>query len=76
MGNIEVDDTYVMPYGVHKGKQMADVPPGYLLWLLNEEIAKGKVKLYIMQNKALLEREAKTPAHTKSSTFRDNEFNK
>lgn len=29
------DDT-VMPWGAHKGTKLADVPEGYLLWLLEQ----------------------------------------
>jgi hypothetical protein len=27
-------DTFVMPFGKHKGKPLAEVPAGYLTWLL------------------------------------------
>ena len=26
-------DTDIMPFGLHKGKPMQDVPPKYLMWL-------------------------------------------
>lgn len=71
---IEVDDEYIMPFGAFKGKKIGEVPAYYLLWLLKEEKAFGKVKIYILNNKSLLEREVNAPKIQKTSSFRDNEF--
>lgn len=70
----EVGDDFIMPFGQFKGQKIGEVPAYYLLWLFNEEKALGKVRLYILQNKALLEKEAETPKHTPNSSFRDHEF--
>ncbi len=31
-----MEDTDLMPFGMHKGKQMQDVPASWLLWFKNE----------------------------------------
>ena len=43
-------DESLMPWGAHKGKQMADVPPAYLLWLYENQKCSGEVKQYIREN--------------------------
>ena len=43
-------DESIMPWGVHKGKQMADVPADYLLWLYENNKCSGDVKSYIVEN--------------------------
>ncbi|RMZ60042.1 hypothetical protein D1632_10650 [Chryseobacterium nematophagum] len=50
-----MEDTDIMPYGLHKGKQMQDVPAEYLLWLYEEEKCTGPVKEYIKDNLQVLE---------------------
>lgn len=45
-----MEDTDIMPWGIHKGKQMADVPASYLLWLYENGKCFGSVKLYIHDN--------------------------
>ncbi|WP_162033588.1 hypothetical protein [Chryseobacterium potabilaquae] len=44
-----------MPYGLHKGKQMQDVPAEYLLLLYEEEKCTEPVKEYIKDNLQVLE---------------------
>ncbi|MCK9220240.1 MAG: DUF3820 family protein [Bacteroidales bacterium] len=43
-------DESIMPYGIHKGKEMADVPLEYLLWLYENQKCFGEVKKYIQEN--------------------------
>ena len=71
MAKIEVDDDYIMPFGAFKGKKIRDVPAYYLIWLLREEKAFGKVKIYILNNKTLLERELTMPKFTERITYND-----
>jgi uncharacterized protein (DUF3820 family) len=56
-------DESKMPFGVHKGKNMADVPASYLLWLYENNKCSGEVKEYIKDNldviKVEIERKAK-----------------
>lgn len=40
-------DTDLMPFGVHKGKQMQDVPPDYLAWLRKQGCSNPRVAAYI-----------------------------
>lgn len=39
-----------MPWGMHQGKQMMDVPADYLVWLFENNKVNGAVKRYIEQN--------------------------
>ncbi|CAA7196840.1 hypothetical protein CHRY9293_02907 [Chryseobacterium potabilaquae] len=50
-----MEDTDIMPYGLHKGKQMQDVPAEYLLLLYEEEKCTEPVKEYIKDNLQVLE---------------------
>lgn len=52
-------DQSLMPYGKYKNHKMANVPPEYLIWLLENEKCSGDVKKYIEDNKAFLELERK-----------------
>jgi uncharacterized protein (DUF3820 family) len=45
-----MDDYSKMPYGIHKDKQMVDVPEDYLLWLYENNRCSGEVKKYIEEN--------------------------
>lgn len=56
----KLTDTSSMPWGKYKGSKMANVPPDYLLWLLENDKCSGQVKEYIVTNKSFLELEAKT----------------
>ena len=55
----KLTDTSLMPWGKHKGAKMANIPPEYLLWLLDNDKCSGQVKTYIEENKAFLELELK-----------------
>lgn len=56
----KITDTSLMPWGKHKGVKMANIPPDYLLWLLDNDKCSGQVKEYIIANKSFLELESKT----------------
>jgi len=47
-------DESIMPWGKYKGEKMANVPPDYLVWLLENDKCGGDVKKYIQQNKETL----------------------
>lgn len=42
-----ITDKDLMPFGKHKGKKIADVPPSYLLWLYDQDLEEGGIKDYI-----------------------------
>lgn len=52
-------DQSLMPWGKYKGHKMANVPPDYLLWLLENDKCGGRVKEYIEKNKSFLILESK-----------------
>jgi uncharacterized protein (DUF3820 family) len=39
-----------MPWGMHQGKPMEDVPADYLIWLFDNGKVRGDVKHYIEEN--------------------------
>lgn len=52
-------DTDKMPFGMHKGKAMIEVPASYLLWIYDNGKCFGEVKAYIEDNLDVLKKEAK-----------------
>jgi len=54
-----MNDTDLMPWGIHKGKEMQEVPAKYLIWLLTEKKATGEVLEYITSNEETLHLEIK-----------------
>ena len=62
-----IDDSYVMPFGKHRGLKIGDVPADYLLWLWNNglwddnglTLAQRNVHDYIRENVAATEMDAK-----------------
>lgn len=52
-------DSFPMPFGKHKGEKLANVPAGYLLWLLGSGCSHSGLKKYIEENKEDLEDEDK-----------------
>ena len=52
------DDNSIMPFGKFKGKQMANIPAPYFLWLYNEGCSHTGVRLYIQENLEGLKQEA------------------
>lgn len=43
-------DESLMPYGIHKGSKMANVPDKYLMWLYDSNKCSGDVRKYIEEN--------------------------
>lgn len=56
---VHFDENSKMPFGQYFGQKLANVPAGYLLWLLKENKCYGSLKEYIEKNKDWLEREDK-----------------
>lgn len=54
-----MEDTDLMPWGIHKGKEMQDVPASYLLYLHDADKCDGPVKKYIESNMNALIQEVK-----------------
>jgi uncharacterized protein (DUF3820 family) len=52
-------DNDTMPFGIHQGKKMANVPAKYLLWLFENGKCYGEVKAYIESNLEFLKSEVK-----------------
>lgn len=50
-------DETIMPFGVHVGKAVANVPAGYLIALYEKGIAYGALKAYIQDNLDVLKKE-------------------
>jgi len=57
--NAILTDKSEMPYGIHKGKTMANVPAKYLIWLYENQKCTGQVKAYIEDNIEVLREEIK-----------------
>lgn len=45
-----MDDNSLMPFGIHKGKKLANVPDNYLIWLYDNDKCSGELKKYIKNN--------------------------
>lgn len=52
-------DCSLMPYGIHKGKAMINVPADYLLYLYENGKCDGEVSEYIEDNMDVLKKEAR-----------------
>lgn len=52
-------DNSLMPYGAHKGKKMANVPPAYLVWVFENNKCTPEVAKYINENMSELKFELK-----------------
>jgi len=50
-------DESLMPIGKYKGEKMANIPPEYLLWLLENGNIYGELKRYLIDNKEVFESE-------------------
>ncbi len=48
--DIKMNDDSIMPFGIHKGKKMANVPDEYLLYLYENSQIYGELKEYIKEN--------------------------
>ena len=53
---IEWTDKALMPFGKYRGKNLADIPPSYLLWLYEQPWIKEHHQLYayLKKNEDLL----------------------
>lgn len=51
-------DETPMPWGMHKGKALANVPASYLIWLYENQKAFGKLAYYIHRNMSVLRADA------------------
>ena len=47
----------IMPIGKYKGEKMANIPPEYLLWLLENGNTYGELRQYLIDNKEVFESE-------------------
>lgn len=57
--NLEpLTDDSEMPFGMHKGKKMEDVPASYLLYLKGEGCSDQRVVDYIEENLQVLKKQA------------------
>lgn len=54
---VELTDQSLMPFGKHKGKALANVPAGYLLWIYDNLTLRDDLRLYIKRNQEVLVRE-------------------
>lgn len=52
-----MDDKSKMPWGIHAGKKMANVPATYLIWLFENQKCGGDVLAYIRANESNLRQE-------------------
>lgn len=50
-----LEDDDEMPFGVHKGKKMKEVPASYLRWLYNDGCKNKSVLNYIVRNRERLQ---------------------
>jgi uncharacterized protein (DUF3820 family) len=55
----KLTDDSLMPWGKHKGMQMANVPADYLLYLYEEDKMSGEVLEYVKDNIEVLRQEIK-----------------
>lgn len=56
---MELNDESPMPWGMHQGKPMTDVPADYLVWLYENNKVRGDVKRYIEENLDVLKMQIK-----------------
>ena len=50
-------DKSTMPFGKYKGKMLIEIPGKYLIYLLDQNIARGDLKEYIENNRPVLAKE-------------------
>ena len=56
---MKLTDISPMPFGKHKGTQMANVPASYLIWLYDNDKCSVEVREYIEDNLRVLKQEIK-----------------
>lgn len=54
----KLTDNDLMPWGIHQGTKMANVPASYLLYLYRENKCSAEVRDYIFDNLEVLKNEA------------------
>jgi uncharacterized protein (DUF3820 family) len=54
-----MDDNSIMPFGIHQGKTLENVPGTYLKWLYDNNKCFGELKDYIKENLDAIEKEIK-----------------
>lgn len=52
-----MNDNSEIPFGIHKGKKLANVPPDYLIWLYENNKCYGELRAYIKENLDVLKDE-------------------
>ena len=60
-----LDDNSKMPFGIHQGKAMANVPSDYLLWLYENGKTYGALKQYIEDNLDAIKQDLKSQENGK-----------
>ncbi|KKQ95343.1 MAG: hypothetical protein UT21_C0006G0015 [Candidatus Woesebacteria bacterium GW2011_GWA1_39_11b] len=45
-----MNDNSTMPFGLHRGKKLANVPAEYLRWLYDNGKLYGELKTYVEEN--------------------------
>ena len=43
-------DNSIMPYGKHQGKELANVPADYFIWMYDNDKLIGSLKQYVEEN--------------------------
>lgn len=54
----QFSDATLMPFGMHRGKAMVNIPAKYLLYLYDKGCSHAGVKQYILNNLDALRKEA------------------
>lgn len=62
---VPMTDESSMPFGKFKGKKMANVPAGYLLWLHENVQLRDPLKTYITENLDVIKAEVKQKNNSK-----------
>jgi|SRR5579859_7241448 len=53
----KLKDDSKMPYGIHQGEKMANIPPDYLVWLFENNKCSPAVAFYVSENLDNLKKE-------------------
>lgn len=56
---VRFDDNSKMPFGKYQGYKLGNVPPEYLIYILENNYCFGSLKEYIERNKETLQNEIK-----------------
>lgn len=70
----KLTDESPMPWGKHKGKQMADVPASYLMWLWNINNQDPQIRAYIRSNWDAIQKGIKEQKSTDDIRLFNNQF--